>query len=316
MLGVSMATRGPEASASSRVMRRDLGRHRAGRPCPPGQGPRLRSAAAADLAVAAPAFASFALPSAGRAEAAAASARRSTARRTARRWTKRWRVIKLRLFSSMSLSLLAAGWRGQVAEPSRILSEGFQRCLGPRRLVDLGQRPLKVLGNLGEAPLYRACPSDQDIIVARDRVLRGRRSSPPPSAAAAPGCACTAPPSALLAVKPKRAMSGEAAFVSPRARAWSTSEGAAKRDPSLTCRNSARVLRRPIAVTLEAGSRARGRLSRQTLASLGPAPCQHLASARRRHALAEAVAPLADEPRWLIGALHAKSPMNTGFGGL
>jgi hypothetical protein len=56
----------------------------------------------------------------------------------------------------MSLSLLAAGWRGQVAEPSMILSEGFQRCLGPRRLVDLGQRPLKVLGNLGEAPLYRA----------------------------------------------------------------------------------------------------------------------------------------------------------------
>src|SRR5512145_2110466 len=63
----------------------------------------------------------------------------------------------------------------------------------------------------------------------------------------------TAPPRALLAVKPKRAMSGDAAFVSPRARAWSTSEGAAKRDPSLTCRNSARVLRRPIAVTLEAG---------------------------------------------------------------
>jgi hypothetical protein len=54
-----------------------------------------------------------------------------------------------------------------------ILSEGFQRCLGPRRLVDLGQRPLKVLGNLGEAPLYRACPSDQDIIVAWDRVPRG-----------------------------------------------------------------------------------------------------------------------------------------------
>ena len=81
--------------------------------------------------------------------------------------------IKLRLFSSMSLSLLAAGLRGQVAVPSRILSEGFQRCLGPRRLVDLGQRPLKVLGNLGEAPLYRACPSDQDIIVAWDGVPRG-----------------------------------------------------------------------------------------------------------------------------------------------
>jgi hypothetical protein len=31
-------------------------------------------------------------------------------------------VIKLRLFSSMSLSLLAAGWRGQVAEP-------LQSCL-------------------------------------------------------------------------------------------------------------------------------------------------------------------------------------------
>ena len=62
---------------------------------------------------------------------------------------------------------------------------------------------------------------------------------------------------------------------------------------------------------LEAGRRFT--LGRQTLPSLGPAPRQHLAAARGRHARAEAVPPLADEPRWLIGALHAKSPNNTGF---
>jgi len=39
-------------------------------------------------------------------------------------------------------------------------------------VVNLGQRSLKVLGNLGEAPLYRACPSDQDIIVAWNGMRR------------------------------------------------------------------------------------------------------------------------------------------------
>ncbi len=36
--------------------------------------------------------------------------------------------------------------------------------------MDLGQRPFKVPGKLGEASLYRACPRDQDIIVAFDGV--------------------------------------------------------------------------------------------------------------------------------------------------
>jgi len=76
------------------------------------------------------------------------------------------------------------GLRGQSGNGLRVLSEGFQRCLRPRRLMDLGQRPFKVPGNLGEAPLYRARPSDQDIIVAGNGVLRTnnphRLLQPPP----------------------------------------------------------------------------------------------------------------------------------------
>src|SRR6476646_9491621 len=81
----------------------------------------------------------------------------------------------------------------------------------------------------------------------------------------------TAPPRALLAVKPKRARSLAALGFSPRARACNTSEGAAKREPSLTYRNSARVLRRPIAVTVEAG----GALQRpvKPTGAYAPWPC-------------------------------------------
>src|SRR6478609_10700744 len=81
----------------------------------------------------------------------------------------------------------------------------------------------------------------------------------------------TAPPRALLAVKPNRARSLAALGFSPRARACNTSEGAAKREPSLTYRNSARVLRRPIAVTVEAG----GALQRpvKPTGAYAPWPC-------------------------------------------
>ena len=117
--------------------------------------------------------------------------------------------------------------------------------------MDLGKRALKVLDQFGEAPLYRAFPRDQDIIIAFHARDLGRRAAPPPSTAAAPGCG---PPR-----RPKSLGGGEAeagdmrVFLSPatRRRACSTSDGAVQRAPPLTCRNSARVLRRPIAVTGE-----------------------------------------------------------------
>src|SRR5262245_11542633 len=112
----------------------------------------------------------------------------------------------------------------------------------------------------------------------------------------------TADPSVLVAVKPKRARCGSSSAPAARARAWSTSEGAAQRVPSRTYRNSLRVLRRPIAVTVRASGR-------QALAPLGSAPRKHLPSALRRHTRAKAVAPLADEPRWLIGPFHGRGSL-------
>lgn len=57
---------------------------------------------------------------------------------------------------------------------------------------------------------------------------------------------------------------------------------------------------------LEQADNAAAALSRKALTPLGPAPRQHLATAFGRHSRAKAVPPLADEPRWLIGALHAE----------
>jgi hypothetical protein len=69
-----------------------------------------------------------------------------------------------------------------------------------------------------------------------------------------------------------------------------------------------RVLRRPIAVTISASGR-------QALAPLGSAPRQHLPSGLRRHTLAKAVAPLANETRWLVGPFHGKGLLDLGLRG-
>ena len=63
---------------------------------------------------------------------------------------------------------------------------------------------------------------------------------------------------------------------------------------------------------LERAGSAAASLSRKALAPLGSAPRQHLASALRRHPRAETVPALADEPRWLIGALHGEISGSAG----
>jgi hypothetical protein len=63
---------------------------------------------------------------------------------------------------------------------------------------------------------------------------------------------------------------------------------------------------------LERAGLAAASLSRKTLAPLGSAPSEHLAAALGRHPRAEAVPPLADEPRWLKGALHGEISASSG----
>ena len=54
--------------------------------------------------------------------------------------------------------------------------------------MHLGERPLKVFDQLGEAPFYRALPRDQNIIIALHRMRRSgephRFFKPPPRAIA------------------------------------------------------------------------------------------------------------------------------------
>ena len=105
-------------------------------------------------------------------------------------------------FGSGRLQLKARAW----------LTWGVRRVRSRRRLallcwgglVHLGKRALKVLDQLGEAPLYRALPRDQNIIIAfhgaggaasRTASFKRRRAR----------LRRTAPPRALVAVKPKRA---------------------------------------------------------------------------------------------------------------
>ena len=73
--------------------------------------------------------------------------------------------MKLRLFSSMGLS---AHGPLHAAKPrnGKGLRLGRSALLCGLRLVHLGERAFKILDQLGEAPLYRARPRDQNIIIA------------------------------------------------------------------------------------------------------------------------------------------------------
>lgn len=166
--------------------------------------------------------------------------------------------------------------------------------------MHLGKRPFKILDQIGEAPLYRALPGDQNIIIAFHGAV-GRRQS-----------------HRFLQASPRPVAQNRSA----------KGLGRGEAEPGklvllglpVTLARLEHERRRnvpgaaPYMQKLRAGLETSDRrhrwlagLGRQTLASLGSAPREHLPAARRRHACAKAMALLADEPRWLIGAFQGSA---------
>ncbi len=150
----------------------------------------------------------------------------------------------------------------------------------------------------------------------RDRSARGRRRRPAWSRSHSRAASfsrrrvrlrTTALPTFLVTVNPTRAARHRRA-AAPAAPGHAR-RLAALRGHTQKFRPALQAFRRQrTALPRGAICRAPGRSGRQALAALGAAVGEHLAAADRRHPGAEAMPPLADQLRRLIGALHGNSP--------